>query len=36
MEEIQKEDLIQQLKELQHKVKILEKQIEMIKEFYEE
>lgn len=36
MEELSKEDLIQLLKELQHKVKVLEKQIQMIKEFYEE
>lgn len=36
MEELSREDLIKQLEVLQFKVKMLEKQIQLIKEFYEE
>lgn len=36
MDAISKEDLVEQIKELQFRIKILEKQLQLIKEFYEE
>lgn len=36
MDAISKEDLMEQIKVLQFRIKVLEKQLEMIKEFYEE
>lgn len=36
MENIPREDLIEQIRVLQFRIKLLEKQLELIKEFYEE
>lgn len=36
MDAISKEDLMAQIKVLQFRIRVLEKQLEMIKEFYED